>query len=351
MSFEQLISGASGPWWACVARAALAVAEVPYRRAVTWRNHRFDAGWATVHNVGVPVVSVGNITAGGTGKTPMVAWLGRWFLRHGVRVAFVSRGYKSRDEMSNDEARELHWALPEIPHIQNPDRVAAALQAIAQFDAQVIVLDDAFQHRRIHRDLDIVLIDALRPFGYRHVLPRGLLREPLQGLRRADVVGLSRVDAVDAHTRQSLHDEIMTLSPECAWLELAHLPRRLINTTGDKTSLAQLAGQRVVAFCGIGNPDGFHATIRELGCQIEHLHVFPDHHDYCQADLDQLRDVVAKAHRPIDALLCTHKDLVKLETAAIAGVPLWAVNIDIELRTGEDQLERRLEQLMEFITH
>ena len=106
-----------------------------------------------------------------------------------------------------------HNACPAVPHLQNPDRVAAARQAVTELDAQLILLDDAFQHRRIHRDLDIVLIDALQPFGYRHVLPRGLLREPLSRLARADVIGLSRAEAVDAQQRDALRNEILRLAP------------------------------------------------------------------------------------------------------------------------------------------
>ena len=130
----------------------------------------------------MPVISVGNITTGGTGKTPMVAWLARWFRNQDVRVALVSRGYRAEAEGQNDEARELATLLPDVPHLQNPDRVAAARIAIDELETQLIILDDGFQHRRIHRDLEIVLIDALQPFGFGHVLPRGLLREPLRGL-------------------------------------------------------------------------------------------------------------------------------------------------------------------------
>ncbi len=346
MSWDQIIGGRPGPWWGPLARAVLRASEVPYRWAVAWRNRRYEQGRAVVQRVSVPVVSVGNITAGGTGKTPLVAWLGQWFTQRGLRVAFVSRGYKSGHGKLNDEARVLRQIHPEIPHIQNPDRVAAARQAIRQFNAQVIILDDAFQHRRIHRDLDIVLIDALRPFGYRHLLPRGLLREPLNALRRADVVGLSRADAVEAHHRQVIHDEITALAPHCGWIELAHKPSRLINAEGEESTLDRLTACHVVAFCGIGNPKGFQATLGQLGCQIRGFHVFPDHHDYGRADLELLRNIVATTQPAPEVILCTHKDLVKLDATAVAGVPVWAVDIEIDIGVGRRLLEETLERLL-----
>ena len=150
------------------------------------------------------VISVGNLTLGGTGKTPMVEWLARWFRSHDVRVAIVSRGYGAVDGGQNDEARELEEKLPDVPHLQDPNRAAAARVAIDELATQLIVLDDGFQHRRLGRDLDIILIDAVEPFGYDRVFPRGMLREPLSGLRRADVIGLTRADVVNETRRREI---------------------------------------------------------------------------------------------------------------------------------------------------
>ncbi len=163
--------GRCRPW--CVR-----VFEVPYRLLVETRNRHYDRAADAAKRVPVPVVSVGNLTTGGTGKTPMVAWLARWFQQRGLRPVIVSRGYGSQNGQPNDEARELAEQLPDVPHLQDADRVRGAQQAIAQHGAQVILLDDGFQHRRLHRDLDIVLVDALQPFGSEHLLPRGLLRSP-----------------------------------------------------------------------------------------------------------------------------------------------------------------------------
>ena len=183
--FRDLVSGRRKGLLATLARGVLRVVEVPYTIAVSMRNRRYDRGTAEVHNVGVPIITVGNLTLGGTGKTPMVKWLAQRFQNAGLRVAIVSRGYGAAEGKHNDEALELAQALPNVPHIQNRDRVAAAQQAIREFKSQLMLLDDGFQHRRLGRDLDIVLLDALEPFGFEHVFPRGTLREPLAGLQRA----------------------------------------------------------------------------------------------------------------------------------------------------------------------
>ncbi len=191
-SYRAILSGQRRDLLAVAARGMLSVAEVPYRAAMACRNRRYERGWAEIHRVSVPVVSVGNLTVGGTGKTPFVAWLAQWFRDQGIRVSLVSRGYGGQTGGGNDEARELEQRLPDVPHVQSPDRVAAARIAIDELATQLIILDDGFQHRRIGRDLDVVLIDATQPFGYGHVLPRGLMRESKRGLSRADVVALTR---------------------------------------------------------------------------------------------------------------------------------------------------------------
>ncbi len=181
-NFRDVVSGRRRGPTATLLRGVLRLAEVPYSLAMRQRNRSFESGRRPSHQVNAIVVSVGNLTLGGTGKTPMVEWLARWFIERGVRTAIVSRGYKSKPGSLNDEGKELAQKLPAATHLQNPDRVAAAQQAIDQFACQLIILDDAFQHRRIRRNLDIVLLDALEPFGFDHVFPRGLLREPLEGL-------------------------------------------------------------------------------------------------------------------------------------------------------------------------
>ena len=349
MEFQELISGRRRGLGADVLRGLLRVMEVPYGAVVECRNQRFDRNRRLVHRVEVPVVSVGNVTTGGTGKTPLVAWLANWFADRGTRVALVSRGYRTPSEpgeqrRENDESRELAQRLPDIPHLQNPDRVSAAEQAIQIHACEVIVLDDAFQHRRIHRDLDIVLLDALQPFGYDHLLPRGLLREPLHGLGRAHLVALSRADAVDEAARRRIRARVFRLAPEAGWIEMVHRPRRLLNAAGQSLPVEQLAGERVAAFAGIGNPRGFRHSLDQLGCQIVAHREFPDHFLYDEQDVADLHRWVTELDS-IDAIVCTCKDLVKLDTVELGGRPLWALAIDVDVVHGLDALERLLEPL------
>ena len=235
---------------AAALRGILAAAEVPYTWAVRWRNRRYDCGAKTVHRVDVPVISVGNLTLGGTGKTPLVEWIVRRFLAQGKTVGIISRGYGARGG-PNDEARELAWKLPGVPHVQDPDRVAAARRAIREHGCQVLVLDDAFQHRRIARDLDIVLLDALEPLGYEHVFPRGTLREPVEGLARADVVALSRADLLTAEQRGAIRDRVAKLSPKAVWVEVVHAPLALVaaERLSKSSPLSRGEGQRVRVVC------------------------------------------------------------------------------------------------------
>ncbi len=338
--FREIVSGRRRGLAASALRGMLRTAETPYTFAVNRRNNRFDTGKIISHRVVVPVISVGNLTLGGTGKTPVVKWIVRWFAERGMNVGIVSRGYGASAGRHNDEAVELAQSLPNVPHVQNPDRVAAAQRAINEHHVQAIVLDDGFQHRRLARDLDIVLLDALEPFGFEHVFPRGTLREPVAGLTRAQVVCLSRADAVSSTERNTIRERVQQFAPHAAWCELAHAPSQLINANGDARALDALMGKRVAAFCGIGNPAGFEHTLAATGCTVAAWRVFADHHRYSDADAAALA-AMARA-RKADMAVCTHKDLVKLQTLDLGGVPLWAVSIDMQFLSGQTEFEQAL---------
>jgi tetraacyldisaccharide 4'-kinase len=342
--FHDLVSGRQSGLSAYLMRGLLRVAEVPYTLAVGFRNRRYDRGTAEVHGVDVRVISIGNLSLGGTGKTPMVKWLAQRLQNMGARVVIISRGYGATDGQQNDEALELANALPGVPHIQNRDRVAAARMAIRDFNPQWLLLDDGFQHRRLARDLDIVLLDALEPFGFGHVFPRGTLREPLVGLRRAHVVCLSRADAISAAEREAIHQRVAQIAPNAEWCELAHAATKLVNSRGESRPLQSLAGHRVAAFCGIGNPAGFRHTATTIGCDLVAWREFPDHYAYTQPDITALSNTALETKS--EAIVCTQKDLVKLRQHQIGNVPLWAVNIEIQFLRGQESLERMLEQVM-----
>ncbi|MBI2824920.1 MAG: tetraacyldisaccharide 4'-kinase [Planctomycetia bacterium] len=342
--FRAIASGERRDVRARLARLFLGAVEIPYTLLVRWRNYGYDRGHVTVHRAGVPVVSVGNLTLGGTGKTPLVAWIARWFGERGLRVVLISRGYGAKEGAPNDEAMELARKLPDVPHLQNADRVAAARTAVEAFQCQVIVLDDAFQHRRMGRDLDIVLIDALAPFGFGRVFPRGMLREPVSGLRRADIVALSRADMVPDDEKRLIHALVERHNPRVVWIEMRHAPCQLLSSSGASEPISSLVGRRMAAFCGIGNPAGFRHTLSECGYDVAGFHEFADHHAFARDDVEWLgrwaRELGAAA------LVCTHKDLVKLGVDQIAGLPLWAVEIELAIELGQAALEAKLEALL-----
>jgi tetraacyldisaccharide 4'-kinase len=365
-------------------RGFLGLAERPYAWVVASRNRSFDSGKSPIRRVAVPVVSVGNLSVGGTGKTPLVAWLAQWFLDRGVRVALVSRGYGAAVGEANDEARELALRLPHVPHLQNRDRHTAAQRAIERHNAQLILLDDAYQHRRLHRDLDIVLLDGLDPFGGERLLPRGLLREPLANLSRAHVVVLTRADLLGEELRETIRRRVQQFAPHALWLEAGVRVDRLLShgslpatanqadadvlpaetrpakapsaetpsaetpsaetPSAETLSAETLRGLPVGAFSGIGNPAGFRRTLEGLGATIVGWREFPDHHRFDAKDLGLL-DAWSAELTVAKAIVCTRKDWVKLDRGQLGGRPLWALDISLAWRTPLAALEERLETL------
>ena len=311
---------------------------------MTFRNRRYDRDKSRVHKVSVPVVSVGNLTLGGTGKTPLVEWIARWYRGHNIRVSIVSRGYRAEEGGRNDEARELEQKLPDVPHVQGADRIAAANIAIEELETQLIVLDDGFQHRRLARDVDIVLIDALEPFGFGHVFPRGTLREPLAGLRRADVIILSRADVLEPAQREEIWRPLRKLAPKAVYAEVRHTPIELISANGGHSPMDSLKDVPLAAFCGLGNPAGFRHTIQSCGCHLVELREFPDHHCYSREDIESISDWANRLG--VAAVLCTHKDLVKIGLDQLGNLPLWAVRVGIDFLGGQEAVEARLLALL-----
>lgn len=355
-TFHDIVSGRRRGAGGFLARTLLGAAEIPYRAAIGVRNRRFDNAHAKIHRASVPVISVGNLTLGGTGKTPTVAWLAHWFRERNIRVSIISRGYRSEADGQNDEARELEQQLPDVPHLQNPDRVAAMHVAVEELETQVILLDDGFQHRRLARDLDIVLLDATEPFGHGRVFPRGLLREPITSLSRAQCIALSRADMVSDGRVAAIRTQVKRYAPHATWLELAHRPDRLLACSGKSAHLTVLSDKRVAAFCGIGNPQGFRHTLESCGYDVVQLRTFPDHHKYTADDVAELQCWIKGSQRGglpaddrADAVVCTNKDLVKLSVDQLAGVPVWAVTVDIEIRSGMEAFTRQLDSICQRI--
>ena len=342
--YRSLIAGERRGAVAGLARAGLSAAAVPYGLAVQLRNRGYDASWLRSVRAGVPVVSVGNLTLGGTGKTPLVEYLARWMADRGVRVVILSRGYGSAPGGKSDEARVLEQNLPGVPHLLGGDRVALAEQAVRELGAELLVLDDGFQHRRLARDLDVVVLDALDPFGLERLFPRGMLREPVRSLERADLVVLSRSDLVTEERREEIRREVERWAGEKPWIETRHAARSLRSAGGVEEAVDLLGRERVAAFCGIGNPGGFSATLEQVGCMPVAFRVFPDHYAYREADVAELGRWAAAARAEL--VVTTQKDLVKLELDELGGRPLWALKIALEITSGEAELAAQLETLL-----
>ena len=339
--FHRLIRGEVGGLGGTLGRAGLRLASVGYGAAVRIRNRSYDLGRG-VHRAEVPVVSIGNLTVGGTGKTPMVEHVCRWLRCRGLRVAILSRGYGAESGF-NDEGRLLDENLPDVPHLQAPDRVDLARIAVEELESQILVLDDGFQHRRLGRDLDIVLLDALEPFGHGRLLPRGLLREPLNALKRADLVVLSRADLIPMDQRCAIRSTVERRIGPIEWVEARHAPRDLLGSAGISEAIETLDRRPVVAFCGLGNPEGFRRTLLGLGVDLLDFRTFPDHHPYTRGDVESL---IAWARASGASLaLTTQKDSVKLRLSNLGPVPLRALRIGIEILDGDDALETALEQV------
>ena len=290
----------------------------------------------------VPVISVGNVTLGGTGKTPLVIDLANRLETRGLKVAVVSRGYGARRGEHGDEMAMLADRLPNVLCVADPDRVGGGRKAVAA-GAEVIVLDDGFQHRRVARDLDIVVVDATHPFGFERVIPRGALREPLHGLMRADLIVLSRVDRVDSPTLESLHSRLEYWGPGVERVECRHKALGLYTVSGahgDKTY------HRAICMAAIGNPEAFVATVRSLGIDPVKCLWWPDHHYYAQRDVDAVARVASTVDH--DVILTTQKDAVKLRRLRLDTLdPVRVVAIDVEFDTNAvDLIESRLDSVL-----
>lgn len=340
--FKNLVSGRTRGPIASALRTVLGVAEIPYCSVVFLRNLLYDRGLFKTHRLPIPIVSVGNMTLGGTGKSPVVAWLGRYFLDRGLRPGLISRGYGRSDTGGgvNDEFLELAFRLPSVPHRQDPDRVAAARTFLTE-PIDLLILDDAMQHRRIGRDLELVLLDATEPFGYGHIFPRGMLREPLSGLRRADVVLLSRADLISEQERDRIRRQVLRIAPGTAWAEIAHVPDKLIGPDRREYGLEELRGQKAFAFSGIGNPEAFENSLVRCGVHLTGTATFPDHWSFSKDELVRLEQDALRSGA--NMLLCTMKDLVKIDGQDLETIPLRALSICIRFLNGEESFQHRLE--------
>jgi tetraacyldisaccharide 4'-kinase len=338
--YRELVSGQKRGLWPSLQRGGLCLASVPYGWTIGLRNRLYERGRMRSRQAPVAVVSIGNLTLGGTGKTPCVEYVARLYRQQDLRVAILSRGYGS-SAGRNDEALVLDENLPDVPHLQGADRAGLAMIAVEELESEILIMDDGFQHRRLKRDLDLVLVDATNPWGHGYLFPRGLLREPLQSLRRASMVLLTRCDQVHERTRVRIQETIASHAPNVPVALTTHQPMELRNSEQSTAPLQTLKGQTVAAFCGIGNPQAFRQTLTDLGAEIADFRIFPDHHAYTRADVESLRGWAGKQADEC-SVVTTQKDLVKLRLAQLGGRALWALRICLHVEAGKEMLDRKL---------
>lgn len=315
--------------------------------------------WAYRHgvfrriSVDAPLVSIGNVTVGGTGKTPFAIYLARRLQALGRRPAIVSRGYLKEGRglvvvsdgssvlvgrrQAGDEPYLMARALPGVPVVVGPNRAVAATVATARFDPDIIVMDDGFQHLKVQRDLDVVVIDATNPFGNGMTLPRGILREPPNHLRRAGLLLLTRTDQTT--DLDLLRDHLRTLNPTVPIVESIHRPASLrYYQHHDELGVQTLAGSRVVALSSVGNPRAFERTLGDLGAQIVDAWRLPNHHAYRRGPLTDLADRARDLG--VEAIVTTEKDTVRFPPGFAFDVPVWVLAIELTVTAGEEHLSR-----------
>jgi len=324
-----------------------------YRLGIGHVNRKYDRG-VGVTRLNVPVISIGNLSAGGTGKTPMVHWVAQQLIDSGKKPAIAMRGYGAKADEMGDEEREHREALPSVPVVAQPDRIAGLNQILAQEDCDVdcVILDDGFQHRKIARDLDIVLIDATRPPAFDALLPRGFLRESIESLARADVVIITRVDLIDADALDRLKAQICAHAPGvliCSAAFVWESMRSYCKTDhgwqeGDKP-LEDCESKSVRVVCGIGNSDAFVRMIEAHGMEPTNTLELRDHQAMSSEQIDLFTNP-ANLER-FAPILMTRKDWVKTK-----GVPdwptlsrVWVPSLKTDICVGNEELRSQLERV------
>lgn len=325
-----------------------------YAGAVALRRSLYDAGWLRIVRLPVPVISVGNLTAGGSGKSPMVAHIARDLDRKGRRPAVVSRGYRGGHrgrativsdgggggplvgaDVAGDEPVMLARLLPGVPVVVSRRRSDGGTIAVERLGAGCIILDDGFQHRSLARDLDLLLLDAERPFGNGRLLPAGLLREPITAMARADALIVTGADprGDDETLRVAAHRH----NPGAPILRCRARSTGLVERDGvTALPLERLRGARTACFAGIANPDRFFRQALEAGAEVVASLPFPDHHVFTTEDLERVRDTAARAGAEL--LLTTEKDLARLagnDTAPALPEPLLALRQEVEVEEAK----------------
>ena len=361
---------------AALLRALLLLLSQLFTAIVRLRVHLYRTGHFKSSFPGCTVISIGNLTVGGTGKTPVVELFARTLQDNGRRVAILSRGYKSRKPpvlrrwqnrwrnvsptlsrivhdgknllldsgLAGDEPYMLAKSLGNVVVLTDRDRRRAAATAVEHFKADTLLLDDGMQYLPLGRRIEVCLVDAQAPFGNGFLLPRGTLREPVQHIRRADYIFLTKCDAAGNH---DLIQTIRKHNPFADIIECTHAPLHLVNLhTGEQLPLEWLKGKLVGALSGIARPESFEEKLEQLGATIDIRERFADHHRFSEQEIQRFSERCT--NRGLHALLTTEKDAVRFpESHTRNAVPTLYLRVHIEILSGHHAWE----QLVQSLTH
>jgi len=338
-----------------IVRGVVALATLVYGGLVSARNAGYNTGLCRAHRLPCRVVCIGNLTAGGTGKTPTVVALATAGAAAGLRVCVLLRGYHREGggvrvvsdgrtvqcdwREAGDEAVLLAERLPGVPVVVGGDRVETGRLAVTRFRPDLILLDDGFQHRRLYRDADLVLLDATDPFGGDRLLPWGRLREPITGLRRAHACLVTRVD--QSGNLERLRRQVERVAPGRPVGRAIFRPLWLQDlVAGREQPVTDLCGRRVLAVSGIANPHSFLRTVQDLGAVVVGDLAFRDHHAFDAEDRRRMAETARQA--AAEWIVTTEKDAVRLRTDLPKGYPVVAVVVGLEIVEGAEALETAL---------
>ena len=332
-----------GGWWRELFFFPLSVISWIYWVVVWFRSTLYQRGFFKTRQLPCKVISVGNITLGGTGKTPLVATLARELQQRGLNVGILSRGYKGMREKTGgiisdgtrlyltpaeagDEPFMLATMLSDVPVLVGKKRYAMGIQAHKKFGIDVLILDDGFQHFRIKRDVDIVLIDSRHGFGNGRLFPRGPLREPLRCLRRASMLLLTKTEPTQSF--DELEGALRFHAPAIPHYHSRYKPVSLLGAASGKKFPPQFVqGKRILAFAGIADPGYFVYLLKDLGADVEQEIHFSDHYNYKLKDVIMMREHKDK----VDLFITTEKDFVKLQRYPLDDLPLYVLIIEQEI--------------------
>ncbi|MFM7180370.1 MAG: tetraacyldisaccharide 4'-kinase [Verrucomicrobiales bacterium] len=348
-------------------RGALWILSRVYGRLVRLRLWLFRGRYIRDHDLGCMVISIGNLTVGGTGKTPVVEMFARALHERGRNVAILSRGYKSEQEKkkkkrrpfgskapelpprvvsdgnevlldslrAGDEPYMLAVNLPGVPVVVDKNRVKGGRHAIRDLGADTLLLDDGLQYVRMRRRLDVVLVDCTAPFGNEYLLPRGTLREPPPNLRRASYILLTKCNG---EPNDAIIGRIRHYNRTAEIIECAHRPRYLQHLkTGERLELSEIQGKFVGAISGIAVPEGFENGLRKLGATVEIAERYADHHRFNEKEVAAFLDRCLR--RDLHMVVTTEKDAVRFPLPASLDIPVYFLRIDIDILNGREHFE------------